>query len=68
MLGPHVACHFLKPCTDVASNFVVIDLGLDVRIACDDLQQKFQHAEYFTCDPLNTRPLISEFHELSGDS
>ena len=39
------------PCPDVASNLLAIDLHLDVRIACDSLQQKFQHAEYFTCDP-----------------
>ena len=41
-----------KPCTDIASNLLAIDLQLDVRIACNGLQQKFQHAEYFTCDPL----------------
>ena len=46
----------LKPSTDVASNLLVIDLQLDVRIACDGLQQKLQHAEYFTGDPLITRP------------
>ena len=42
----------LKPCTDVASNLLAIGLQLDFRIAYDGLQQKFQHAEYFTCDPL----------------
>ena len=31
----------LKPCIDVASNLLGIDLQLDVRIACDGLQQKF---------------------------
>ena len=35
----------LKPCIDVASNKVAIDLRLDVQIACNDLQQKFKHAE-----------------------
>ena len=34
----------------------IIDLRLDVRIACDGLQQKFQHAEYFTCHPLISQP------------
>ena len=34
----------------------LIELRLDVRIACDGLQQKFQHAEYFTSDPLISRP------------
>ena len=43
----------LKPSTDVASNLFAIDLRLDVRIACDGLQKMFQHAECFTCDPLN---------------
>ena len=41
----------IKPCTDVASNLLVIGLQLDVRIASDGLQQKSQHAEYFTCNP-----------------
>ena len=36
----------VKPCTDVASNLLAIDLRLDVRIACDALKQKFQHAEH----------------------
>ena len=35
----------IKSCTDVASNLLAIDLRLDIRIACDGLQQKFQHAE-----------------------
>ena len=34
--------------TDVANNLLAIDLRLDVQIACDGLQQRFQHAEYFT--------------------
>ena len=50
-----------KLCTDVASNLVAIDLRLDVRIACDGLQQKFQRAEYFTCDPLITQPIFIGF-------
>ena len=44
----------LKPWTDVASNLLAIDLQLDVQIACDGLQQKFQHDKYFTGDPLIT--------------
>ena len=47
-----------KPCTDVASNLLAIDLRLNVRIAFDDLQQKFQHAEYFTCDPLISQAIL----------
>ena len=35
----------VKPCTDVASNLLAIDLRFNVQIACDGLQQKFQHAE-----------------------
>ena len=42
----------IKPCTDVACNLPAIDLRLDIRIACNSLQQKFHHAEYFTCDLL----------------
>ena len=45
-------CAELKPCTGVASNLLAIGLRLDVPTACDGLQQKFQHAEYFSCDPL----------------
>ena len=41
-----------KPSTDVASKLAAIDLRLDVRIGCDGLQQKFQHAEFVTCNPL----------------
>ena len=33
-----------KTCTDVASNLLAIELQLDVRIACNGLQQKFLHA------------------------
>ena len=47
----------VKSCTDVASNLLVVELRLDVQIACDNLQQKFQHAEYFTCDPVITWPI-----------
>ena len=39
----------LKPCTHVASYLLAIGLRSGVQIACDGLQQKFQHAEYFTC-------------------
>ena len=47
--------HWLqKPHTHVSHNLLVIDLRLDVRKGCDGLQQKFQHAEYFTCNPLTT--------------
>ena len=36
----------LEPCTDVASNLIAID---------------FQHAEYFTCDPLISQSIIIRF-------
>ena len=68
------SCHY-KPCTEVASNLLSVDLRLDVRIACDGLQQKFQHAEYFACSPLISQPifirfslLFSKFNKLSNDS
>ena len=51
----------LKPHTHVAHNLLVIDLQLDVQNDCDGLQQKFQHAEYFTCDPLITLPFAFRF-------
>ena len=51
----------VRPCTDVASNLLVIDFLLDVRIACDGLQHKFQHAEHFTCDPLISQPILIRF-------
>ena len=38
----------LKPCTDVASNLLAIYLRLGCRIACDCVQQKFQHADFQT--------------------
>ena len=47
-----------KPCTDVASSLLAIELQLDVRIACNGLQQKFQHAEYFACHPLIPHPIF----------
>ena len=59
----HIEGH-LKPCTDVASNLLAIDLRLDVRIACDGLQQKFQHAEYFICDQLITQPILIRFSNV----
>ena len=59
-----------KPCTDVTSNLLAIELQLDVRIACNGLQQKFQHAEYFTCDPLISQPIfipsLNGFHHILG--
>ena len=52
----------LKPCTDVASNLLVIDLRLVVWIACDGSKQKFKHAEHLTCDPLvNYSPNFHRF-------
>ena len=41
------------------------DLQMDVQMACNDLQQKLQHAEYFTCDPLISQPvhqILNGFH------
>ena len=55
-----------EPCTDVASNLLAIDLQLAVQIACDGLQQKFQNAEYFTCDPLIFFTFF--FFSLQGDN
>ena len=49
----------IKPMADAASNLLAIDFRLDVRIACNDLQQKFKQTEYFTCNPLITRPISS---------
>ena len=58
-----------EPCTDVTSPLLTIELQLDVRIACNGLQQKFQHAEYFTCDPLISQPIFipssNGFHHYS---
>ena len=51
----------VKLCTDVASHLLAIDLRLDVRTACDGLQQKFQHGEYFTCDPLISQSILIRF-------
>ena len=70
--GDHIILHpgcGHKPCIDVASNLLAIELQLDVRIACNGLQQKFQHAEYFTCDPLISQPIFipssNGFHHYS---
>ena len=54
----------VKPCTDIVTNLLAIGLRLDVRIACDGLQQKFQHAEHSTCDPLIFQPIFS-FHMIA---
>ena len=51
----------VKPLTDFVCNLVGIDLGLDVRNDCDGLQQKFQHADYCTCDSLITQPTFIRF-------
>ena len=66
---------WIRPCTDIASNLHVIDLKLNAQMACGGLQQKFQHAEYFTCNPFISQsilnqfsPLISGYHKLSFDS
>ena len=55
--------HF-KPLTDVARTLFAVDLRLDVQNDCDGLQQKFQHAEYFTCDSLITQPMIIGFSNV----
>ena len=54
-------CGCLNPFTDVASNLLAIDLRLDIQIACDGLQQKFKHAEYFTGDPLIYQSIFGRF-------
>ena len=51
----------LKPCMDTASNLLVIDLQLDIQIACDGLQEKFQHTEYFTCNLLISQSILIRF-------
>ena len=53
-------CHRFKLCTHVANNLLAIDLEFDVHMACNGLQQKFQHAEYFTCDPLIYQPKLPD--------
>ena len=62
-------CALVVACTDIASNLLAIELQLDVRFACNGLQQKFQHAEYFTCDPLISQPIFipssNGFHHYS---
>ena len=45
----------LSPVHTLHAILRVIDLRLDNQIACDGLEPKFQHAEYFTCNPLITR-------------
>ena len=55
----------LKPCTDITSNLLGIDLRLDVQIVCDGLQQKFQYAEYSTCEPLISQPWSPNFQMVS---
>ena len=49
--------NFLKPWTHVAIGLPEIDFQSDVGITCDGLQQNFQHAEYFTRNPL-TSPIV----------
>ena len=46
----YIMCHYnplsiIKPSTDAGSNLLAIDFQLYMQIACDCLQQKFQHAE-----------------------
>ena len=60
--GPSLSS--IKPCTDLASNLLAIELRLDVQIACDGLQQKFQHAEYFTCVPSYLSQFSSNFQTV----
>ena len=56
--------------TSRLSNLLAMDLRLDVRNDRDGLHCKFQHAEYFTCDPLITRPIFirfsGSFHQSSS--
>ena len=56
--APNLRCRYIA---DVAGNLLAIGLRLDVRIACNGLQQKFQHAEYFTCDPLIFQQIHMQF-------
>ena len=55
----------LKPLTEVARNLLVINLLLDVPIAPDGLQKKFQHAEYFTCNPLIPQRFFIQFSTIN---
>ena len=45
----------------IARTLPAIGLRLGVRIACDGLQQKFQHAEHFTCDSLISQLIFIQF-------
>ena len=46
---------YFKPCRDIVSNLLVIDLQLN------GLQKKFQPVEYFYCDPLIPQPIVIRF-------
>ena len=54
----------IKPRTYVAHNLLAVDLQLHVQITWDDLHQKFQHAQYFTGDPLIHQPIVICFHTV----
>ena len=64
----------IKARTHVACNLLAIDMQLEIRNGCDGLQHNFQHAEYFTCNPLITQPVFIrypnslEFYKLSSAS
>ena len=49
-----------QPLTDIARNLLAIDFQLNVRNDCDGLKQKFQHAEYLTCDSFSTQPILCD--------
>ena len=72
LVGLSLLTQGLKPLTDVACDLLAIDLRLDIPNDCEGLQQEFQHAEYFTCDPVITQPIFigisNSFHKLSNNS
>ena len=49
--------HYVKPHIHVARILPVFDLQSDIQMAWNDLQQKFKHAESFTCNPLINRAI-----------
>ena len=75
-LRHNVEHRHITPLTDIAHNLLAIDLQLDIRNNCEGLQQKFQHAEYFTYDySANFYQIFKRFsllfsrvHKLSNDS
>ena len=52
------------PRSHVARNSSAIDLDWTFEMTVNGSQQRFQHTDYFTCNPSITQPIFNRFQTV----